>query len=32
VKAFRSYPKLSKTHIRQVQMVCLDTLMGPKES
>lgn len=31
-KALRAYPKLSKTHIRQLQMVCLDTLMGPKDS
>lgn len=29
-KAFRDYPRLTKAHIRQVQMVCLDTLMGPK--
>lgn len=31
-KALRAYPKLSKAHIRQLQMVCLDTLMGPKEN
>lgn len=29
-KAFRDYPKLTRAHIRQAQMVCLDTLMGPK--
>lgn len=31
-KAFRDYPGLTKAHIRQTQMVCLDTLMGPKGS
>lgn len=31
-KAFRDYPKLSRTHIRQAQLACLDTLMGPKGS
>ena len=31
-KAFRDYPRLSRTHIRQAQMACLDTLMGPKGS
>lgn len=30
-KAFRAYPRLTKAHIRQAQMVCLDTLMGPKD-
>lgn len=29
-RAFRNYPRLSRAHIRQAQMVCLDTLMGPK--
>lgn len=29
-KAFRDYPRLTRAHIRQAQMVCLDTLMGPK--
>lgn len=31
-KAFRDYPKLTRTHIRQTQIACLDTLMGPKGS
>lgn len=30
VRALRSYEGLTKSHLRKIQMACIDTLMGPK--